>query len=1015
MFKVECSVFVSNMTDRFVFLPVLVVRNAQPSSLITLGSKLVCVSVRLSPGERTSARHQNANRRDQPKKVGSRCRHTSPIILTSTIDIFIGLDIDIRSHTKVIMGLTSQLHFALLLISTLILEGSAFQPSRVAKILAHCASTVINEPRHQDSQRPTRSSATVLASTNYKGGGLTIFGSPSGNTSGRLYKDVVIVGGGLAGLSAAFYLSQLDPTRQVTILEKSEMLESPTGSFAAAGMLAPQSERLPKGDYLDLCMASKRMFPSFCQLVERLARESGSEGSPYLVQDPPDKSNTELEPWNVGYVAAGGFLAPAFAGDNVATWAPPDSSGSAVWLDALQVRELEPNLSNNVVGGWWFPEDASVDARRLVGSLKAACIGAGVQFLCGKNYEVSSLDLEEGKCNGLWLKTGKYIAAKSILVANGSWMRTLLPVPIEPHKGQSLSLRMPKDRPPILRRVLFAQDSYIVPKADGRIVIGATVEAGSYDGKVTPAGIMHILSYALELVPELADLPLEETWAGLRPTTPDKGPILGETPWANLYLAGGYWRNGVLLAPKTGELMASLIAGIPLDEQDKTFLKAFAWDRFTSPEGGVALAANARYAASLYPVHQRKSGVGVSAAVGTELGSYSTAKSAKEERRKDRASLWGDDDAFEKAAMMGKRDGSVFSFEGNNAAKQEKASGGNEVKMSTIPTTTEQLKKLDLPHFLDINPELESNATIQEELSSPPEATSGMDDLSKIYGDIRKNKASKSIELEESQVDSRPDPGFRVFHVDQQTGKHREVPPYTSPGEFLKSIAKETSKQSTSVQGKLPDTSPQQTTSTFDGYQVILEAAAKDQNIAETMRQARMKNRLDENEKNGAARDIHEEASESEATRSPNDISAIYERIQKVKAEKKNDLMEPIADNRPDPGFRIFHVNKQTGEPRVVPPYTSPGDFLASIATESQRDVGSNYSNLPNIPKNPGSNGAQQASPGGNYNEKTYDGYQDIISASSSLSEEGKAEAMREARKKNRFGTQKVDEGDLNF
>jgi hypothetical protein len=542
-------------------------------------------------------------------------------------------------------------------------------------------------------------------------------------------------------------------------------------------------------------------------------------------------------------------------------------------LDATQVRELEPYLHPDVVGGWWFPEDASVDARRLTCSLRAACVGAGVQYLSGPNYEVSSLDLEQGHCQGLWLKDGKYISTKSILVANGAWMRTLLPVPLEPHKGQSLSLRMPKDQPPILRRVLFAQDSYIVPKADGRIVIGATVEAGSYDPNVTPAGIMHILSYALQLVPALADLPLEETWAGLRPTTPDKGPILGETPWKNLYLAGGYWRNGVLLAPKTGELLASLIAGEELSEEDRAILKAFSWDRFTSPGGGTALAANTRYAASMYPIHTRKSGVGVAAAVGTELGSYSTARSAGDERRKDRASLWagGEEDAFERAAAMGKQDGSVFSFGEKDSSAlsslEKKVPAQPEEEGAGVPSEPLPLLGESQASYLE-SLEASTSAGSGAEPSyvpydgSPDAFTVGYaeetdeEDLQSIYSSIRENKSKQQVELGQTQGEERPDPGFRIYHVDQETGLRRVVPPYTTPGHFLASMeqAKEEDTETVLEQEK-PAELPKEngatqpsgySETTYDGYEDIIQANADDSRDVElkAMKEARRQNRL---------------------------------------------------------------------------------------------------------------------------------------------------------------------------
>ena len=146
-------------------------------------------------------------------------------------------------------------------------------------------------------------------------------------------------------------------------------------------------------------------------LVEGLVRGCSVDASRFLWRDVnrddhdgngSNKGEDGLEPWEVGYTATGGFLAPAFAGDSVATWSPPSASsttgtGTAKWLDEIQVHEMEPCLHPDVIGGWWFPEDASVDARRLTCALRAACVERGVQFMYGDGCAAKSLELG-GKC-----------------------------------------------------------------------------------------------------------------------------------------------------------------------------------------------------------------------------------------------------------------------------------------------------------------------------------------------------------------------------------------------------------------------------------------------------------------------------------------------------------------------------------------------------------------------------------------------------------------------------------------
>ncbi|CAM9331075.1 unnamed protein product, partial [Phaeothamnion confervicola] len=185
----------------------------------------------------------------------------------------------------------------------------------------------------------------------------------------------------------------------------------------------------------------------------------------------------------------------------------------------------------------------------------------------------------------------------AVVAATGAWLRELVPVPMAAHKGQMLSLRVPRAAYGAsargggvgtavlpLSRVLFAECAYVIPKRDGRIVVGATVEPDEWGLHTTPRGIAQLVKGAARLCPALADFALEDIWAGLRPVTPDCMPVLGGSRrWDNVFVAGGYWRNGVALAPKTGQLVADAVVG-SLSVADEALARPFAMDRFMAPK-----------------------------------------------------------------------------------------------------------------------------------------------------------------------------------------------------------------------------------------------------------------------------------------------------------------------------------------------------------------------------------------------------------------------------------------------
>jgi glycine oxidase ThiO len=347
--------------------------------------------------------------------------------------------------------------------------------------------------------------------------------------------EIIVIGGGVIGLATAIELRLLGA--EVTVL--CQDFKAAAG-HAAAGMLAPQAEQLPAGSMLDLCLASRDLYPEWIDKIESISGE------------------------DAGYWACG-ILAPRYT----------EHQQSRDWLNLQSIHQHQSELSESVVGGYWYPADGQVDNRALIRSILIASQSLGIKFLEG--VEVTTIHRSQGRVTHLETSQGN-LSAQHYILATGAWSQQLLPIPVIPRKGQMLSVLVPpahRDNLP-LQQVLFGEDIYIVPRRDGKIIIGATSEDVGFAPHNTLKGVKQLVTNAMRLFPPLQDFPLHETWWGFRPATPDELPILGTSPDANLTFATGHYRNGILLTPITAKLIADLV----WHQQADNLLSSFSWQRF---------------------------------------------------------------------------------------------------------------------------------------------------------------------------------------------------------------------------------------------------------------------------------------------------------------------------------------------------------------------------------------------------------------------------------------------------
>ncbi|HTV58635.1 MAG TPA: glycine oxidase ThiO [Verrucomicrobiae bacterium] len=346
--------------------------------------------------------------------------------------------------------------------------------------------------------------------------------------------DVAIAGGGIIGASIAFELAA--EKLQVVLFDR----QSPgrEASWAAAGMLSPAPDGFPAIPLIPLAKESLRIYPEFLGEVERTSgmnTDFEREGALHLFRGA--NAESERDDTVAQYRGLGLSIEP---------------------LSAPDARKLENSISEEIGAAAWNPDEARIDPRALTQAVIAGAEKRGVRIL--PDTPVSGLAIEAGHCRGV-VAGGEKISAGQVVLAAGSFSGEILGTrgeiaPTRPVRGQMMSLCKENFR---LRHVVRTDRGYLVPRKDGRIIAGSTLEDAGFEKSVTPEGMRTILSAATEMIPELENAEIVERWSGLRPGTPDELPILGPADVKGLFVATGHYRNGILLAPITAKLLREWI------------------------------------------------------------------------------------------------------------------------------------------------------------------------------------------------------------------------------------------------------------------------------------------------------------------------------------------------------------------------------------------------------------------------------------------------------------------------
>ncbi|MBY6024277.1 glycine oxidase ThiO [Priestia aryabhattai] len=368
----------------------------------------------------------------------------------------------------------------------------------------------------------------------------------------QIHYDALVIGGGVIGASTAYHLSKMG--YQVAILEKNQIGCEASG--AAAGILGAQAEIDEEGPLLELAIQSRSLFPN-------------------LVAELKEKTNIDVEFIQKGLLKVAATEAEAgllkAKAERHRRW-----DSEVKWLSPDAARQAEPLLTPDTYGAISIPKDGQLMPAKLTQALVHGALYH--QAAIYENCHVHELIYDNKKVVGVRTSAGNFYSDQ-VMVSAGAWTKDLVtaiqPKHLFPIKGECISLTT--NQPSIQKTIFLDEGFYVVPKAGGRIVIGATKRPHDYTKHVSAEAIEFLISKAISLVPSLAEASFEKAWAGLRPQTVDGWPYLGQHPELdNVYLACGHYRNGILLSAITGKIMAEQMKG---ENPKHSFFSAFRLQR----------------------------------------------------------------------------------------------------------------------------------------------------------------------------------------------------------------------------------------------------------------------------------------------------------------------------------------------------------------------------------------------------------------------------------------------------